>query len=445
MNITLQTMRSEVREGKLDPKVIIEVLMERIRRYDRELRSYLELNQKAVETSSHPRRDGRRPGRLLQSLPFSIKDLVDTKGIRTTYGATIFRNHIPHRDAMVIRSIKRNGGFILGKTNTHQFALGLVTPPTRNPWDRNRIPGGSSGGSAAAVAADLALCALGTDTGGSIRIPAAMCGVTGLKPTYGRISNDGVFPTSPSMDHVGPICRYASDLPMILEGMGYGIHSMPWDGPMQVGIVSEFLFKSEKGVRSAVKRCINILSSEGLVEPNEISLPMFSETCRVTETIDTYELAKVHKKRFLRNPRLYQKTGMGLIKAGLSVKAIEVANAMQEKIRLQSKFAKLMKKYPILIYPTLPFVAPRPEDIHEFSSSDFLPLVRPLEIFNLLGYPAISIPCGFSNGMPVGVQLVSFSNSDSLIITLASEYQRITRWHKSVPEKYRGLASELGL
>ncbi|HZW58033.1 MAG TPA: amidase [Nitrososphaerales archaeon] len=446
MNLTLLRIASEIRCGQIDPDVLDLTLLERIGKYDAELYSYVKINPEALIQGGVKRTKTERR-KILGCLSFAVKDLIDTKGIETTYGVpNIFRNHVPNRDARVVANIKRNGGFILGKTRTHQFALGLETPPTKNPWDRSRIPGGSSGGSAAAVASDLALCALGTDTGGSIRIPAAMCGVVGLKPTYGRISKVGVFPTSPSMDHVGPICRYVSDLPMLLQGMGYRLSVERWKPGTRIGIISEFIDKADSGIRSSIKKCISVLLSEKLVEAEEIEkLPMFPELCHATETIDTYEVAKIHKKRFLQNPKVYQRTASGLIKAGLSVKQSELIQARKEKRQAQKEYANLMKRYTVLLSPTLPCIAPRPEEISKYSSSDFLPLVRPLEIFDLLGYPALSVPCGFVNGMPVGVQLVSSLNLDSLIIALGMEYQRLTNWHKLVPERYRGFEKEIGM
>ena len=434
MDIAIAEIEKLIREKRLDPAVLTEALIERISKYNRYIKSYVRLNPQAIESSKKIR----NTNQPVSGIPFSIKDLIDTKGITTQYGSKIFQNHIPIRDAKVVTEIKRNGGIVLGKTNTHQFALGLVTPPTKNPWDLGRIPGGSSGGAAAAVSADLALAALGTDTGGSIRIPASMCGVTGLKPTYGKISTAGVFPNAPSMDHVGPICRFASDLPLLLESMGYKVQIAPSKRALKVGIIEKFVNAAEKNVRSVVRKCLNTLASEGFIEADEIALPEFSEACLTTETIDTYETAKIHKERFLKNPGNYQKTARGLIGAGLSVTPPELKKAKEDRSRIRKEFASLMKKYPILIFPTLPIVAPNPEEIKNFSSSDYLPMVRPLEIFDLLGYPALSVPCGFANGLPVGVHFSSFSNLDRLVIELAIKYQEISSWHTLVPHRFRG-------
>ena len=340
---------------------LTEELLDRITTYDREIRAYVELNPRATDEARKISSLTRNSG--IFGIPFSVKDLIDTKGIVTAYGAKAFENHYPARDAGVVRKIKSSGGLILGKTNTHQFALGLETPPTKNPWDVTRIPGGSSGGSAAAIAADLALVALGTDTGGSIRIPAAMCGVIGLKPTYGKISTRGVFPTSPSMDHVGPLCRFASDLPLLLKAMGYRITTEHSKGTLKVAITKNMPQDAEPGVQSMIRKCFNLLESEGLVEIEEIDIPGFSEACWITETIDTYETARVHRKRFEANPAQYNKTARGLIQAGLKVPKADLVKARKDLHRIRKEFAQLMTKYPVLACATLPRIAPTPKDL----------------------------------------------------------------------------------
>jgi len=344
LDVSITEIARAIQRKELDPVDLTEELLNRIEKFDREIRAYVEINPhsiKEAKRSSFPVRNS-----SIRGIPFSVKDLIDTKGIVTAYGAKAFENHVPDRDAEVVSKIKLSGGFVLGKTNTHQFALGLETPPTKNPWDRQRIPGGSSGGSAAAIAADLALVALGTDTGGSIRIPAAMCGVTGLKPTFGKISTRGVFPTSPSMDHVGPLCRFASDLPLLLEAMGYRIKTRKMKGPLKVGIIKDILEDAERGVRATVRKCFNLLVSERFVEIDEIELPGFLEACSATETLDTYETFLVHRKRFEANPKQYNKTARGLIQAGLSVTKTDLERASKGRLRVNKEFAILMKKYP---------------------------------------------------------------------------------------------------
>ncbi len=187
-----------------------------------------------------------------------------------------------------------------------------------------------------------------------------------------------------------------------------------------------------------VRKCLNTLTSEGLIEADEIELPMFSEACLTTETIDTYETAQIHKIRFSQNPHGYQKTARGLIGAGLLVTHADLKKAQKNRFQVRKEFASLLKRYPILIFSTLPIVAPKLEEIKNFSSNDYLPIVRPLEIFDLLGYPAVSIPCGFANGLPVGVHFGGNTNLDHLVIDLAIKYQEVTAWHTQVPHRFQG-------
>ena len=246
------------------------------------------------------------------------------------------------------------------------------------------------------------------------------------------------------MDHVGPLCRFASDLPFILNAMGLRIKQTKSVGrPVKAAIVKKLVDNAKKEVRSVVKDCFNVLASEKLVEIDEIELPEYDEICETTETIDTFETAQIHKKRFLTNPKQYQKTARGLIGAGLAVKRAAFEQSKKNRLRISKEYASLMKKYSIIMFPTLPITAPRPEEIRGFSSDDFLPLVRPLEIFDLLGYPSISIPCGFANGLPIGAHFASYLDNEDLIIRIASEYQSVTKWHTAVNGRYRGLLESM--
>ena len=209
---SIQDIVSLLASGRISGSRLHEMLNESVNLLDDRVNSF------AVTTGPERTKTGRSP---LHNLPVSVKDIIDTKGIGTEYGSTIFAGHVPERDAAVVWSIRKNGGQIQGKTQTHEFAMGIVTPQSRNPWDVERTTGGSSGGSAAAVSAGFSLVSIGTDTAGSIRIPAAFCGVSGLKPSSGKISVKGIYPEAWSLDTVGPICRYASDIPFILRSMGY--------------------------------------------------------------------------------------------------------------------------------------------------------------------------------------------------------------------------------
>src|SRR5574341_1371276 len=236
-----------VRDGKLPPHALTEACVRQIERLNPTLNAFITLQRienRELETSHLA------SGHLLSGIPIAIKDLFETKGIKTTAGSKFFADYVPTQDAAAVQKLKEAGAVILGKTNTHEIALGVTSNnphfgACRNPWDTTRIPGGSSGGSAAAVASGMALAALGTDTGGSIRIPAALCGVVGLKPTYGRVSLRGVFPLSWNLDHAGPLTRTVKDAALLLQVMaGYD----PED-PASVNVpVDDYLLHIDEGI-----------------------------------------------------------------------------------------------------------------------------------------------------------------------------------------------------
>lgn len=372
----------------------------------------------------------------LKGIPVSVKDLIDTKDIVTTYGSSIYSNHIPKKDASVVTNIKKNGGVILCKTNTHEFALGIETPPTKNPWDLSRIPGGSSGGSAAAISADLAIFALGTDTGGSIRIPASMCGITGLKPTYGSISVEGIFPESFSLDHVGPMCRFASDLPLLLESMGYPRKINLTEKKLIVGIEKSFLEQSDDCVRSRINSFVDKCSSEDFIVVREIELPNVDAINNYHAIIDTSEIAYVHRNQYNVNKSKYLATSVEQILMGQKNKVVDYINALKYRGTIINEFNKIYEKIDVIIAPSLPCVAPKIAETKKMTLAELYPYVKFLEIFNYIGFPSISFPCGFCSGLPVGVQLISKPWREDLIISLASRFQSVTDWHTRVPSGF---------
>src|SRR5258707_7461041 len=219
---SIQQASEELRSGLITPTELLAETLERIDQLDGEIKAFItvmrEQAYKEAEKAEHEQRTGlfRSP---LHGIPIGVKDLIAVKDVRLTAGSKVLADYISHEDATVVELLRKAGAIIIGKTNTHEFAYGTYTPPTRNPWDLSRIPGGSSGGSAAALAATMCLGAIGSDTGGSIRIPSACCGVTGLKATYGRVSCYGVIPLSWSLDHVGPRGRNAEDCAMVFEAI----------------------------------------------------------------------------------------------------------------------------------------------------------------------------------------------------------------------------------
>jgi aspartyl-tRNA(Asn)/glutamyl-tRNA(Gln) amidotransferase subunit A len=439
MRTSIQTIALEIARDKLSTTKLIDELLERITRFDPLIESYVTLNPRAkILGKEFAAKLKYRNGSILYAIPVSVKDLIDTRELRTTYGSSLFENNIPSRDARVISNLKKAGCIIIGKTNTHEFALGMETPPTKNPWDLSRIPGGSSGGSAAALAADLAIFALGTDTGGSIRIPASMCGITGLKPTYGAIPNAGVFPEAWSLDHVGPMCRFASDLPLLLQAMGYRIEKTKRPSKkFRLAVERSFVEESAKGVRLAIERFCDKLDSERLIEAAEVKLPLVDEINRTHSVLDTSEIATVHKNIYSKNKDKYLPESSRQIEEGLRHKAVDYVKAQNFRVKAIKELSRAMSNYDLIVTPTIPTTAPRITEIKKMQTKkNSVQYSRFLEPFNLVGFPALSIPCGFAQDLPIGVQLISRSWQEAILIELATKYQNVTNWHFRVPAKY---------
>jgi Asp-tRNA(Asn)/Glu-tRNA(Gln) amidotransferase A subunit family amidase len=422
----------------ISPADLVGRILERIYEFDEELHTYITLNsnvriQAQRLTSELKKGKSRGP---LHGIPVSVKDLIDTRGIRTTYGSWLYANYVPRRDSAVVKSVKAHGALIIGKTNCDEFGLGIVTPSTRNPWDRTKIAGGSSGGSAAALAADLAVFALGTDTGGSIRIPASFCGVTGLKPTYGKIATAGVFPASWTMDHVGPMCRFASDLPLLLESMGYRITKSSIASHSNVALLMDFFHRAPPRTRHAITRCLDKLVSENIIQLTEISVPNIDELFAASETIDAAEVAFVHANPFSCSRAIYAQSSRQLIETGMKVTPSDYVAAQATRCRITRDLSNLTKKHPILITPSVLAQVPTIRRAVALSASEYYSFIASLEVFNSVGWPSLVIPVGFSDGLPIGIQFIGQTGRDNLVISLASEYQKISEWHMMAPSLF---------
>lgn len=438
MRVSVAKVASLIADGDLSPTTLVDNLLRRIECFDAEVQSCLAINPRARVQAGLLAREAKL-GRIrgpLHGIPVSVKDLIDTAGLRTTYGSPLFSNSVPRRDARVVSRLKEAGALILCKTNTHEFALGIETPPTKNPWETTRIPGGSSGGSAAALAADLALFAIGTDTGGSIRIPASMCGVTGLKPTYGAVSAEGVFPEAWSLDHVGPMCRFASDLPLLLECMGYPKRIKRVSRGFRVGLEKNFFERASKHVVSTVEAFVDKGVSEGFVEPVEVSLPLIDRINSAHGVVDTAEIATVHRQLYPRNRDKYLPASAEQIEMGQRVMAVDYAEAQRFRPKALAEVLRALRGVDLVVSPALPEEAPSIDRVKKMTLRDHYPYTMFLEPFNFVGLPALSLPCGFHGGLPVGVQLVSRPWKEDVLIGLAQRYQEVTDWHIRVPPRF---------
>ena len=459
------------RAGKLSPVELTELMLARIERFNPKLNAYITVTDEVArrqaksaeaELGVQGKRKTRTDRGLLHGIPVSLKDNICTEGIRTTAGSAILRDYFPGRDAPVVSRLKLAGAVLLGKTNMHEFAYGVTTNnphygSARNPWDTARIPGGSSGGSAAAVAAGLCFGSVGTDTGGSIRIPAALCGVVGLKPGLGRVDVAGVIPLSVTHDCVGPLARTAADAGILFRAIadggngkdkGEGVRQRGSAGSrlseVRLGMPREFFFEV---MSSEVQKSFDavVRSFRGLgANIRAISIPLLAQTEKAGNRIAWAEASYYHQQSgwFPGRGTEYSEDVRSRLETGIKVTAVEYLEAMDQRRSFISQLCGVMEKEAIdaLIVPTIPIAAPligeettRVGNDEHATRALLLRLNRPA---NLAGMPAISVPCGFTAaGLPIGVQFIGEERKERVLLEIADIYQRSNPFR--VPPNFR--------
>ena len=400
----------------------------------------------------------------LQGIPFGIKDIIAMRGVRTTGGSRVLADWLPDEDATIVTRLAAAGAVALCKTNTHEFAYGTITPPTRNPWNTAHSPGGSSGGSAAAIATGECLGALGTDTAGSIRIPAAACGVTGLKPTAGLVSCAGILPLSWSLDHAGPIARTAEDCALILDAIaGYDPHdpnsvdvaSEPFAATLKddhapeqaargicIGIPSNYFFRSiDPAVASAVRQAIEVFAALG-ARVVDVDVPAaIDDLYAVYRAIQRPEAYTFHRDKGWLEARaeLYSPEVRANLELGAGYSASDYIRAQRARRAFTDEMGSLMRTVDVLLTPTLPVPARRIDELdqpllfdgRQEPAGHALRLTFP---FDITGQPALTVPCGFSPaGLPIGLQIIANHFRDALILRLGHAFQHVTQWHTTLP------------
>ncbi len=392
---------------------------------------------------------------VLRGIPIAVKDLFDTAGIRTTAGSKFFADHIPDEDAFVVEKLKAAGAFIIGKTNTHEIALGVTgnNPhfgTARNPRDLTRIPGGSSSGSAIAVATGMALGALGTDTGGSIRIPASLCGVVGFKPTYGRVSLRGVFPLSWNLDHVGPLTRSVKDAALLLQAISSydaldaaSIKMLNGDylghltddmaGRRIAFAVGEYIESADPEALQTARDAAKVFEGMGCVI-EEVGMDWLRDAASANKTMAQADGAAVHRDRLKEHPDWFGEDVRRRLQDGAKTTSTEYALARRTQAEMKKRFELFFEAYDLLILPTTPIPAPTIEG-HD-AVEQAARLTRFTAPFNLTGLPALSVPCGFtSSGLPIGLQIVSRAWGDAKTLNAGYAFEQATGWG----EKFRGM------
>jgi aspartyl-tRNA(Asn)/glutamyl-tRNA(Gln) amidotransferase subunit A len=429
--------------GRLSPVELTEAYLAAIDERDGDVHAYLTVAaDRARDDAARAERElraGERRGPL-HGVPVALKDLIETAGVRTTAGSRILADNVPERDAVVARRLREAGTVLLGKTSTHEYAYGGTTNnphygPTRNPWDRDRIPGGSSGGSAAAVVSGTAPGAVGTDTCGSVRIPSALCGCVGLKPTRGVTSLDGVLPLAPSLDHVGPITRTVHDAALLLDAMTGGASaaalSAVGTGDLRgttVGVPTAYFFDLvDPGVHAAVRAAIDRLADAGAtvreVDTGDLRPLVHAIFLRVRA-----EAQEVHRATF---PSRSADYGADLAEnLGRAPVTPDELGAAERVIRSGvAALAAALDEVDVLATPTTPATAPligaervlvAGEDLHiEEMLTGFT------SVFNAAGLPALSVPCGSADGLPVGLQLAGRSGADGTVLRVGAAHEAL--------------------
>lgn len=450
-----------LRTGKLSPVALVEDALARIDRR-RDLNAFItvtaDLARAQAEEAAREIAAGRYRGPL-HGIPVSLKDLIDTRGIRTTCGSRILISHVPARDATVAVRLREAGAVLIGKAALHEFAYGVTTTnphfgPTRNPWNLDRIPGGSSGGSAAAVAAGLGAASIGTDTGGSIRIPASLCGVVGLKPTYGRVSRFGVFPLAWTLDTAGPLTRTVEDAALVLQAIA---GPDPQDPTTLGQSVPDFTASLRTGVRGlrvgvlddeyhqdvaedvgqAFEAALDVLRELGL-QLERVPFPRPAEARTAQLVITLAEAASVHEHWLRERPQDYGVQTRDLLRQGQMVTATQYLRALKVRALLLEEVGELLRTCDALVLPTTPMVAPAigQETVAVRGRSGEVRgvLTRLTRLVNLVGLPAISVPCGVgADDLPVGLQVVGRPMDEVTILAIAAAYERATPWHTRRP------------
>ncbi len=451
-----------IQAKQISPVELFENALERIHKLQPTLNAFIttteEEGRRSAAAADAEIRSGHYRGPL-HGIPISIKDLFATRGVRTTAGSKVLANSIPDYDATAVARLHQAGMVLIGKTNMHEFAYGVTNDnphygPARNPWDPTRVPGGSSGGSAAAVASSQCSASLGSDTGGSIRIPSAVCGVVGLKPTYGRVSRYGAIPLSWSLDHVGPITKSVEDAAIMLAAIAgpdpldpssssrplpdYR-REMQWSiRGLRLGVPRQYFFEHvDSAIQGVLSAAIRQFESMGAV-PVDVDIPDLENCSAMEAHITLAEATSYHEPYLKKQADDYGPGVRTNLEAGRYLLATDYVKSQRARTLLQRNFNEAFKHADVIVSPTLPAFPPRvgevwvqSGDLREHIIDAFLRFNIP---YDLTGLPGISVPCGFSStGLPVGLQIAGRPFEETTILKAASAYEQSTDWHLARP------------
>lgn len=453
-----------VERREVSPVELTQSALQRIDLHDSRLAAFISRYHDAAmlsakEAEREISRGNYRGG--LHGIPIALKDNIYLRDEVTTMGSRIYGDFRPNYDAGVVERLRAGGAVVLGKTNMHEFALGVTTDnphygTCRNPWDLGRSPGGSSGGSAVAVASRMAYGALGTDTSGSIRIPAAACGLVGLKPTYGRVAKNGIFPEAWTLDNVGTLTRCVADAAIMLDAIsGHDqrdptslnlpatrlVETLSLDiRGMVVGIEDDYFFADvDTEVARAVWAAIDTLHDLGaVIKP--IALPTLRHCVWALTIIDSSETTTVHEATLRERPGDYGEDVLFLLKCGTLPSAVDYLHAQQLRSRIRHEFAAAFTEVDVIAAPTVPIRTPEIGEtvttINGVEADTVESLMRLVGPANLVGLPSMSLPCGVLGGMPVGLELMARPLDERRILTAASAFESTDPLHGRIATAY---------
>ncbi|HZQ38509.1 MAG TPA: amidase [Dehalococcoidia bacterium] len=459
--LTIARAAKLLRSREVSPVELTDDYLARITRLNPTVNAYVAVTAERARTDARRAADEIAGGNYrgpLHGVPIALKDLYDTAGIETAGGAKFLRGRVPERDSTAARKLREAGSVLLGKLNTHELAYGVTTNnphfgATHNPWQLDHIPGGSSGGSGAAIAAGMAVATLGTDTGGSIRIPASLCGCVGLKPTYGRASKAGVLPLSYLLDHPGPIVRTVEDAAIVLNAIAGYDPEDPATVPvpvedytaalgggvkgLRIGVLRSYFFERlDDQVRAAVEGAIETLRGLG-ASVRDVTIPGIQEVIASLFGIVLVEAQAIHAEPLKTRPGDFG-PDVGAILSQPTPPASAVAASLRAKDALTVAMRRELEAVDLLLTPTTPLPAiPIGQETVRYGGAEepaIAAFVRCTGPFNASGLPALSLPCGFTRaGLPIGLQLVGRPFDEATVLRAGRAYERVTDWHTRRP------------